>query len=367
MEVEARDEVLVSSCDLLPWNMDSLRTVVSESLHETVYAINAGVLQRVYHYTAGPMAELTLRRSIGLQRLGSKTDLMWLQGRDAQGRPTYLGIDAEYVFERTGMLTSPSIVLAANQTTVPILDVLIAVTYELEPILGFEVETLMTEQDIAEKLPSTLFSDYLSLDLRRRSKLVLCGDSPVIDSLENSARDYCVDYWQCTDKWAAAVKHVIGLGLYPSKRLWEIDELGNLQIGDLLALQGLRTSPDQYRLRGFLRLLRHQSRAYKYEVQFNMENEQVNLEFASDGLQEAEQNALHIQSAPHEQIEMEIIAGRTTIPLSELCAVQSGTLIELGRHNLPMVTLSVNGEAVLEGELVHFKDQIMVQITKRLV
>ena len=98
-----------------------------------------------------------------------------------------------------------------------------------------------------------------------------------------------------------------------------------------------------------------------------MENEQVNLEFASDGLQEAEQNALHIQSAPHEQIEMEIIAGRTTIPLSELCAVQSGTLIELGRHNLPMVTLSVNGEAVLEGELVHFKDQIMVQITKRLV
>lgn len=70
--------------------------------------------------------------------------------------------------------------------------------------------------------------------------------------------------------------------------------------------------------------------------------------------------------APHEEIELEIFAGHTRILFSDLCAIQEGSLLEIREHTLPAVTLRVMGEPILQGELVHFQDQIMIQVTRRV-
>ncbi|WP_370263586.1 FliM/FliN family flagellar motor switch protein [Limnobacter sp.] len=367
MEVTAEAEEQVLANDLMSWSLAQLKKIKPEDVHCSIFAPSQGVIQHTYHYDNGYLAELNIRRSTGIPRLGSKLDLMWLRGVNSEGGAVFIGIDAEYVFERTGMLTSPSIVQAANNSTVPIFDILVAVVFELEPILGIQAESLLSEQEVLECLPEAPIHDYLALDHKRRTKLVFYAEQGVLNAMEANARDYCVAYWQSHDQFAAFIRRPIRLGFFLSKRLWDSEEYAALRQGDLLALQGFRPSPETYRLRGYLCLMNHDVLGYKYEVQFNMTDNSVEVEFTGESINDPQNNTLQLDAPPHEQIELDIIAGQTTIPLGELCAVQAGTLIELGQHNLPMVTLCVNGEAVLHGELVHFKDQIMVQITKRLV
>ena len=367
MEVGEETGETILAEELHPWRTDLFKQVKSDELLTSIFAVSHGVLQRNYHYNDGYLAELTIRRTIGIPLLGSKLDLMWLRGHDDSGSTVYIGIESEYVYERTGMLSSPSVAKESNNTTVPIFDVLVAVVFQLEPILGIQAETLLSEAEILEVLPEVPINNYLALDHKRRAKLIFYGEHNVLDSMEANARDYCVDYWQRRDQVAAFLKRPVVLGFFLSKRIWPTAEFNGIHQGDLLALQGLRTNPDTYRLRGYLSLLNNEATSYKYEVQFNMSESDVEIEFTGESINDPQQTAMHLDVPPHEQIELDIIAGRTTIPLGELCAVQTGTLIELGRHSLPMVTLCVNGEAVLEGELVHFKDQVMVQVTKRLV
>lgn len=367
MEVATDAEKLVLAHDLQSWSTSHLKTVKADDVQCSIFAVHQGVLQHTYHYQTGQLAELTIRRTIGIPRLGSKLDLMWLRGSDGEGGSVFIGIDSEYVFERTGMLTSPAIAQVANNSTVPIFDILVAVVFQLEPILGIQAEALLSESEVLELLPEAPMRDYLALDHKRRSKLMFYADRRVLDSMEANARDYCIDYWQRHDEFAAFIRRPISLGFFLSKRLWNHEDYAAIQPGDLLALQGLRTNSDTYRLRGYLSLMNHEVAGYKYEVQFNMDENEVEVEFTGESIHDPQNSAMHLDVPTHEQIELDIVAGQTTIPLGELCAVQAGTLIELGRHNLPMVTLCVNGEAVLEGELVHFKDQVMVQVTKRLV
>lgn len=366
MEVEIDQDNVVVTDEIRPLNLNAFKRIQPDDLKVSVFAAGLGILQRTYYYDHGYLAELTIRRSIGMPRAGSNLDLMWLRGSDDSGGTVYIGIDSEYVFERTGMLTSPAIAAESNQTTVPILDVLTAVVFQLEPILGIQTETLLGEAEVLANLPGTPMTDYMVLDHRRRSKLVFYAERRMLDSMEANARNYCTDYWRRHSEFSALIKHPVSLGLFPSKRLWDKSEYDQIQQGDLLALQGLRTDANHYRLRGYLCLLNHKASNYKYEVQFNMEEQSVEVEFTGESIADPQQPVINLDVPPHEQIELDIVAGRTTIPLGELCAVQPGTLIELGRHGLPMVSLCVNGEAVLEGELVHFKDQIMVQVTKRL-
>lgn len=67
-----------------------------------------------------------------------------------------------------------------------------------------------------------------------------------------------------------------------------------------------------------------------------------------------------------EDVVLEVIAGVTQVNFNELCNIQEGSLIELQTHTLPMVRLSVRGVPILEGELVRFKDSVMVQVTQRI-
>ena len=67
-----------------------------------------------------------------------------------------------------------------------------------------------------------------------------------------------------------------------------------------------------------------------------------------------------------EDVVLEVIAGVTQVDFNELCDIQDGSLIELQSHTLPMVKLAVRGVPILEGELVRFKEVLMVQVTRRI-
>ena len=153
--------------------------------------------------------------------------------------------------------------------------------------------------------------------------------------------------------------------MYPRKLYWNTEEIYALELGDLLPVQMMASVEQENCIRGAIKFQNPRFGSRKYEVFFKMNDEDTKLHFGKDEFADGSSDTpSHI--APHEEIELEIRAGKTTLLFNDLCSIQAGTLVELRDHALPFVTLSVMGSPLFEGELVHFQDQIMVQITKRL-
>lgn len=365
--MEVSDENLAHPNEVTLFDVGSLKTIHYAPASQSVYAPSHGVLQHVYNFNRGHLAELSLRRTTGIVRLGSVYDLIWLQAINAEGESVYIGVESEYVFERTGMLVTPALVAENTPEIIPAFVVLEAVLFELEPILGFEVQCLVQREELPDFLVQKPLRDYLALDHKTRFKLLITSTTQCLDQMEEEARNYCFDFLSRQREFSQRIRTSISLGIYPVKRGWYPLDIDELCVGDLLALSGGPHETQGYCLKGFLRLRRVGQHGYKYGVQYIMDDQDVSLEFTGESIDDFQQSKIDINVPPHEQVELEVLVGHTSIPLAELCAVQAGTLIELGQQSLPMVTLCVNGEAILEGELVHFKDQLMVQITKRIV
>lgn len=356
------EDLVIESNQLVPWDVSSLRTVRYEPTQTMVFARSNRMLQRAYEYETQTQAELSIRRVIGLPFKGSHSDLIWLKAMSEQSADILVGVDSAYIFERTSCYITPKIIEWGKEVVVPLLDIVTATLNEIEDLLNLRVTGFLPEHEVPRKPPS----DYLAVDHRFACKVIILSNSLTAQALEDYARHYSAHYWSLYDSMSRKVHFEMGLYLYPTLKLWTSEQLANLGLGDLLSIQNLGSENHSKTLRGFLKFRGNRLSKSKYEVFLVMTEDDTKLHFGTDELHHNEPLEYEQGLPPHEQIELEIHAGRTKILFNDLCSVQAGTLIELREHALPTVTLCVMGSPILEGELVHFQDQLMVQVTRRL-
>ncbi|MCR2747251.1 FliM/FliN family flagellar motor switch protein [Limnobacter parvus] len=344
------------------WSFESLRSVRYDPTHTTVFARSCGILQRFYEYETETQSELAFRRVTGLPFKGSLGDLIWLSASNEHSADISIGVDSAYVYERTGCFVTPKLAAWGGGSVVPLFDIVCAAINEIENLLNIRVNRFMTLEELPKKSPS----NYLAVDHRRVCKVFILGNPVTIGALEEQVRHYCPAFWADHETMSKVVHFEMSVYLNPVQRIWASEELGSLGLGDLVAVQNYTADSVSKSLRGFLRFRGNKFSKSKYEVFLVMNEEDTKLHYGSDDINKFEQEESDKLLAPHEQIELEIHAGRTTILFNDLCSVQAGTLIELREHALPTVTLCVMGSPILEGELVHFQDQLMVQVTRRL-
>ncbi|EDM84586.1 FliM/FliN family flagellar motor switch protein [Limnobacter sp. MED105] len=343
------------------WALDRLRRVRYDATGSTIFARSRSMSQRIYYFDTDRHSDLAIRRTTGLPHKSTISDLIWVSANFPEGNEIQIGLDSAYIFEQTGSLITPQIVDWGGEGIVPLIDIVSAVLNELESILGLHVEDFLP----AHLMPTSNPIDYLAVDYKRQNKLILLSDKQTLKLLEAKARNYCLRYWNDYESMGRKVFFELSVYLYPTKRKWLSTELAELEQGDLVALQNYRINASSRSIRGSLRFKGDKFSKRNYEVFIQMNEDDTRLHFGSDDLSDT--SGLEEENLPpHEQIELEIHAGKTKILFNELCSVQEGTLIELREHALPMVTLCVMGSPILEGELVHFQDQLMVQVTKRL-
>ena len=347
------------------WALDRLRTVRYDATGSTIFARSRSMSQRIYYFDTDRHSDLAIRRTTGLPHKSTISDLIWVSANFPEGNEIQIGLDSAYIFEQTGSLITPQIVDWGGEGIVPLIDIVSAVLNELELILGLHVEDFLP----AHLMPTSNPIDYLAVDYKRQNKLILLSDKQTLKLLEVKARNYCLRYWNDYESMGRKVFFELSVYLYPTKRKWLSTELAELEQGDLVALQNYRINASSRSIRGSLRFKGDKFSKRNYEVFIQMNEEDTTLYFGSDdiGDSETQDNLLDGSPiAPLEEIQLEIHAGKTTVLFNDLCNVQAGTLIELREHSLPYVKLCVMGSPILEGELVNFQDQVMIQITKRL-
>ena len=210
-----------------------------------------------------------------------------------------------------------------------------------------------------------------------------------LDRAELNIRTFSVEYRKNCLWLGEAILFDLHLHLMLQKTAWRPDELRALELGDLLCLQQIALGSGGVDLRA--RVVSHSACSIQWsrEVYFRMTDDDSKIRMGDevwsrtsnadqDGFYDDQEHAdnpssfsiksHHVvegMSGP-EDVVLEVIAGVTQVNFNELCNIQEGSLIELQTHTLPMVRLAVRGVPILEGELVRFKDTLMVQVTQRI-
>lgn len=347
---------------LAPWDLSTLRAVRMSAQSGHIFLQSKSVRQISYAYSDGVMKDLSLRFSIGVPSTIAPSQLVWLDATAESGCLLKIGVEPSYIYYRSKALVNPAILRQLDPQITPVEDFVTASVGELEALLRFTVNGLTD----ASECPSAQPCHFMSLDHNKRSRLVVVGAAKVLAELEEHARNYCPAYWQNRQSMGTRLCYDLRVRLLLTRRYWTSSEVAEIECGDVLTL--LNAHPDQgvCGLRVITEISGGQFQGYKLEAIMELNDDDVALNFRADDFEGALENAQSTDIPAHEHIELEVYAGKTKIPFNDLCSIQSGTLIELSQHEFPMVTFKVNGVPILEGELVRFQDQLMVQVTKRL-
>jgi flagellar motor switch/type III secretory pathway protein FliN len=353
---------VASRSELEPWSIFDLRKIQYDLTGTAVYARQAGFVQYSQDFQSPTAQDLTIRYVQNFPHVGGLGGHVWMQAITEWGAEIDLAIDPAYIFERTGCLVSPKAAHWGGGDLVPLYDIVCMAISDLAMVFSLSLVRFLTEDEVPSKVPS----NYLALDHRRYCKVVITSDDKTLNRLDQKFRWYNPNFWADYQSMGRIIRIPTTVLIYPTRSLWTAEELASLEEGDLLSIQNYRTPKHGVRLRGAIRFRNHKNVKKQFEVFLEMNEEDTVLHYGSDDLSANSSDLERGPVAPMEEIELEIHAGKTTVLFNDLCTVQAGTLIELREHALPFVKLCVMGSPILEGELVTFQDQVMIQITKRL-
>lgn len=346
---------------LTPFIPAGLRHIRYEETKSSIVGPTSGLRQTVYSFTNSLGDTFRLRRSFGGLPAETPGYFIWLEADFPETDRIKIGIDPAYVFERTGCLVTPTILNWKQTELVPFAQLCDMAIEEMAQLAGIEPRQFVTDLDT---LPQ-LFTDHISLDIDHQCRLLIIAEREQITQIENHIRDHCEQYWANRDWYGARVGVSFELYLQPRKSTWAEYELSEIKVGDLIGLMGAGLSSGEYSITSTIRTKKADGSWCGYEAFLKMNENNSYIEYGRTDMNSPQTMATDAIGA-HEEIELQLYAGKTKLPFSDLCTLQEGTLLELQNHDLPRVVLMVQGTPILEGELVYFQDQIMVQITRRI-
>lgn len=357
-------EAQLSQDALERWSEDELRKVGSDGQLPCLLTADGerSLLRVPLRLENGQ--DWVLRRSKGLWTGGIQLDMVWvacLCGEELTPN-LFLGIDPAFVYETTRCLLNPRVAQWNDSRIAPIFDIACASVEPIQLTLGFRCIQFMASPVAHEDLAH----DQVVMELEGKARIVMAGSSLVLDRVEQRAREFSALVWNARSAWGARLFRRFDVQLFPRQRWWEANSLKALEPGDLLDLENFDQSPQAggRSVRGGIRRAgrRHEP---QMEIFLMMDEYGSNLRMGQDTpLQQDHGGA--VSSLDGEFVELEIHAGTTRVVFNDLCTLQEGALIELRDHALPKVTLCLEGNPLMEGELVRFQGQVMVQITRIL-
>lgn len=362
MEV-SHDETLALEDDttIALWETNQLRVIHYDPLKTRLVNNASDACQVIYKSHSTKYSALQIRRSKGFPITTSLLDLIWILCKTSRDMQVLVAVDPAFVFNQTGALVNRRIVEWNDSRVTPVFEISTAVVVGFTQLLDLQFLRFAH----AGEQGNIMLDNYLSVDDALQTRFYIFSDAKTLEYLEVRIRDHSESVWQAKNYFGKKVNYQFNFYLYPRKKFWSIKDLENIEQGDLLDLENFvcTEGSDPIKLRGNIQYQQY-SIKNRYEVFLAMNADNTQLEFGIDSMS-SEQNTEQAV-APHEEIELEVYAGSTRLFFNELCTIQEGTLLELREHSLPQVTLSVNGNPLMEGELVQFQGQIMVQITRIL-
>lgn len=367
------------------WSLSELPTIGVLPRNRMIFSPTAQVRQQLYQLEHPQLAEFQIRRTEGLMGTASLRDFIILEVEDSDLNAFKIAVHPEWVWRTTGQFIAPELAAWSAERAPELCEI---IDFALIDIFDFFNWTSrgISKLNLSNLSPpenALYFSDNAS------TKLVAFDGHQALNRAELNIRTFSVEYRRNCLWLGEAILFDLHLYLMLQKTAWRPDELRALELGDLLCLQQIPLGSAGVDVRA--RVVSHSACSIQWsrEVYFRMTDDDSKIRMGDEvwsrnpnadqgGFHDDQEHAddpgafsikshqvVEGMSGP-EDVVLEVIAGVTQVNFNELCNIQEGSLIELQTHTLPMVRLSVRGVPILEGELVRFKDSVMVQVTQRI-
>lgn len=398
-DLSAAGEEIIDTVDdpvLELWALSELPTIGMLPRNRMIFSPALQVRQQLYRVEHPQLAEFQIRRTEGLRGTVSLRDFIVLDAEDSNQNHFKIAIHPEWVWKATGQFMPPELASWSSEGRAP--ELCEIVDYALVDIFDFFNWTSrgFSKLNLSNLSPpdnALYFSD------KATTKLVAFDCNESLNLAELTIRTFSVEYRRNCLWLGEAMIFDMHLHLTLQKTVWRPEEVKALELGDLLCLQQASIGGVRVDIRA--RVISHSACSIQWsrEVYFRMTDDDSKIrmgEEAWSSTRNTEQEYSHMQGEDYgdldsvsepgadsvefsmkshqvvegmsgpEDVVLEVIAGVTQVNFNELCNIQEGSLIELQTHTLPMVRLAVRGVPILEGELVRFKDTVMVQVTQRI-
>lgn len=377
------------------WSISELSTLAVLPKSRMISSKTLGIRQQLYQLEHPQLAAFTIRRTQGTVGSVSLRDFFLLDIEDSNHQAFKLAVHPELIWSATGLFLAPDLAYWSIGRAPEICEI---VDYALIDVFEFFD---WTPRGISKLNLSSLSSldDAIYFTDQNATSLVAFGNSHSLNLAELTVRTFSAGYRRNCLWLGRAILFDMHLYLLLQKTTWSINDVKAIEPGDLLCLQQVSNGDTCVDIRAQVTSRSTCSVQWSREVYFRMTDDDSKIsmgrdnwsrtpveegdssycrvdgytpardEFGStsndESLAHDSQQVVEGMSGP-EDVVLEVIAGVTQVNFNDLCNIQEGSLVELQTHTLPMVRLAVRGIPILEGELVRFKDTVMVQVTQRI-
>ncbi|MGQ0687152.1 MAG: FliM/FliN family flagellar motor C-terminal domain-containing protein [Limnobacter sp.] len=379
------------------WSTSELMSLSSLPRNQVISCPALNIRQQLYRLDHPKLRSNEIRRAEGMSLSLSLRDYLLLEIEDAQQQSFILAVHPDWVWKSSAHLITPELSRWAVD--------------HAPEIIGFIEYSLIELFDFFDWIPRGIsrspcpeienpVEDALYINDEKSTQLIAFGSSSALNRAELVLRAYSTNYRKNCLWLGQSIFYELRLNLLLSKTAWKLSEISSVSAGDLLYLQQRRRREGLVELRAKMISSSTSTVQWTREVNFTMTDKDAKIHIGNTSWERVEQSfdddgdnllseSLHSDSdleyesnaaspsllssqrivegvSGPEDVVLEVIAGVTQVDFNELCNIQDGSLIELQSHTLPMVKLAVRGVPILEGELVRFKEVLMVQVTRRI-
>lgn len=379
------------------WSLTELPVIGMLPRNRTVFSPALKVRQQLYHLEHPKFAGFEIRRAEGVVGAVSLRDFVVLDVVDINHNEFKVAVHPEWVWNATGQFIAPELASWSAGRAPELCEI---IQYALVDFFDFFnwTATGISKLNLSNLAPpdnALYFSD------QNATSLVAFGCAESLNLAELNIRTFSVAYRKNCLWLGEALLFDLHLHLKLQKTAWRPDEIKAIDLGDLLCLQQIAHAQGGVDIRARVTSRAACSVKWSREVYFRMTDDDSKIRMGEEAwsrTRNVNQDAGYADDHDHfgegehdryestgddsgfsmkphqfvqgmsgpEDVVLEVIAGVTQVNFNELCNIQEGSLIELQTHTLPMVRLAVRGVPILEGELVRFKDTVMVQVTQRI-
>lgn len=279
--------------------------------------------------------------------------------------PMIAALDPEFIWDFSGFWFDSESFYWAHEVGSDLCDVLFNAFHEMCEFFGWSFRRILPK----ESYSTQAVSDSLQITYANgKTVMSVIADEQVLDHSEFMLRRFSVDYHKSCLWLGTKISFPVYVYLEPAKLKWKIDDLLQINVGDLLALIQIWDGDNCVKLSSFAKCHSSAGVVWSQPIYVNIEMKGVQMEFQDEDWDVSESDIEEIKIGEHgpDIVNLDVYVGSTSVSFNELCDLQEGSLIEINNNSLPIVTLKVANESIFEGELVRLNDQLMVQVTKKI-
>lgn len=364
-DFESEDHQDLTSIEVARIDLNDFREVGAISYIKGFLSDEDGKRIQSYPFDMGIGEEFYLTRADGFLAISPKVRCFTLEVMDEAGQIIVIHLNPELVWKTTRYWINADLVEWSIDKEDYILDLVASSIGNLLDYFGWSIRQILNDELNGYENERDLI--YL-LDKSEVPQVIIQGSKETLMDIELHIRTFCEPYHQDCLWLGRKVRFQLHAYLDAMHSQTDLDSFFELNPGDLLHIKQTWVNNEIVRIPAKVICLGKAGKKWVKKVFLRIDNEDARMEFDNNEWEEDEfaGDTFTTGEDGPDAVHLNLSIGNTVLSFNELCNIQEGSLIELKKTTLPIVSLTMGDETILDCELVRLNDKLMIQVIRKV-